>query len=345
MAFLDLLPCLLSLFPLFLSLGRAASLPPNLVSFDESSIRDSTFPNGTLLGAVDPTKFQMQTNYPVDVKLPPTSILMTAVDTMVKVAILDWDGRMAPTIFAIDDPKYSQVEFFISAPNPDAQIQNAYAVLGIFLVMNEKLSSPLTGFRASVHRFYYNEQLVGFLAVRKRQGDSTNTNSEVSEHSSDGKTGNVDAGVNDVSTASISAPAWQDPRLEVTMVPGPDAFTIYEVFYSVYALIRQVAIGAARMPTWAPVADFTVTISAPPIITPGNPITASFGSVGSRTRTNPPYFEPKWLIKALGQLPQRMLDSRKFLDVVQMGIKVDGIFVGKGYIVRQQRSEAAVATS
>ncbi|KAL8650006.1 MAG: hypothetical protein Q9226_005325 [Calogaya cf. arnoldii] len=345
MAFLNHLPYLLSFFPLFLSLGRAASLPPSLIPFDESSIRDSSFPNGTVFGAIDPAKFQMQTNYPVDAKLPATSILMTAVDTMVEVAILDWNGQMPPTAFAIDDPKYSQVEFFISAPTPDAQIQNAYAVLGIFLVMNEKLSSPLTRFRASFHRFYYNRQLVCSLEVRKRQGGSTNTNSEVSEHSSDGKTGDVDAEVNDVTTASISAPAWQDPRLEVTIVPGPDAFTIYEAFYSVYALIREVAIGAAQFPTWAPVTDFTVTISTPPITTPGNPITASFGSVGSRTRGNPPYFESKWLIKALGQLPGRMLDSRRFLDVVQMGIKVDGIFVGKGYIVRQRRSEAAVATS
>ncbi|KAI4270131.1 MAG: hypothetical protein LQ337_006873 [Flavoplaca oasis] len=305
--------------------------PPKPVINTPFSIRDN-HANGTLLNAIDPTKLDVRSVYS-DTKLPPTSILMTAVDTMVKVAMENWEGRMASTVFVIDDPKYSQVQFVIRAPNPGAQIPNAYAVLGTFLVMNGILSDPLTRFRSSFHRLYYSAQLVGSIEVRSSVAER-GPGPELSKSPDDGDN-ELPMGAN---IANLSAPAWQDPRLQVSIARGPDTFTIYEIFYATYSLMRQVALNAAVQPRDAPLRDFTVTVDAPPITTRNYPIAASFRNAGNPPRTAriPPYFQPKWLIKALGQLPQKSLDSRNFKDVVRMGITVDGVMVGEGYVVRKQ---------
>ncbi|KAL8953304.1 MAG: hypothetical protein Q9222_000828 [Ikaeria aurantiellina] len=301
---------------LSLSLCSALSVSPGLAintPFNASSIQDD-FLNTTLLGAIDPNAFDIDSRYGA-AQLRPTSLLMTAVDTMVEVALGGWEGRMAPTTFVIDDPRYSHVDIVIRGSNSDGRIQNAYAVLGMFLVMNAKLSSPLRNFRASWHRLYYREQLVGTIEMKPHASLPV---------------------VNGPTTAKLSGPAWQDPRLEVSIARGLDTFVIYEVFYAVFALIRQVALYAAIEPRNTPLRDFTITIGAPPITT--QPLAASFRNVGNppRTARNPPFFQHRWLIKALGQLPQKMLASGNFKDIVSIGITVDNVRVGEGYLVRKQ---------
>lgn len=327
----------------FLAPMRAAviSTTPNLSNpLNISSVLDS-LPNGTRLGAIDPTKFEIRPRYH-DTKLPPTSILMTAVDTMVQLALDDWESPIRQHIFVIDDPRYSQVEIFISAPDPQrGTMPRAFAILGLFEIMNSILYDPTQRMRGSITSFFYNRQDVGFLEVRARRARRPDQQSVSSPATTTTTDNNATT-----TTTTLSAPAWQDRRLELAITQGLNTFTIYEAFYAVYALIRQTAIYAAANPRNAPVRDFSFKINAPPITAAGHPIAFSVRSLGNppRTARTPPWFEYKWLVKALGQLPQHMLDRRNFNDVIDMKVKVDGVWVGEGYLVRRGYGSAA-ATS
>lgn len=339
---LHYLACLLPLSSFLLPITEAViGTSPSLVapaSLNANSLR-KLLPNTTFLSAIDPTKIEIRSRYH-DIKLPPTSVLMTAVDTMVKLALENWDDGMDPKVFAIDSPRYSDVEILISPPGLRGKIPISFAILGLFEVMNSILSDPTQRFKQSVTSIFYNTRDVGFLEVRKRgwRPDTISKDFDKAYISSVDKPNG---------TMNLAAPAWEDPHLEVQITHGSDALTIYEAFYSVYAMIRQTALNASKLPLRASLIDFSVNINAPPITTLYHPIMSSFKNHDNPARTarNPPYFQPKWLIKALGRLPQTMLDTRSFRVINWMTIKVDGVPVGDGFLLRQGRSLGAIATS
>ena len=50
-----------------------------------------------------------------------------------------------------------------------------------------------------------------------------------------------------------------------------------------------------------------------------------------RRRTRPPFFEYRWLIESLRQLPAFLLQQGRFAEI-SMGIVVDGVHVGNGLL-------------
>ena len=332
-----LLPLSSYLLPALRATAAVVSTPPTVI--DNSALNASSLPallgNNSLVGAIDPTKFQIGSRY-LETKLPATPVLMTAVDIMVRLSLQDWDSRFSKRAFFMDLPRFSQVEIFFSPPDPRGELKIAFAILGLFEVMNSVLTDPTQRFKESTHSLFYNNRDVGFIEIRKK-GRRPDPSLELDDEKSSSKRETN-------ATTALAAPAWEDPHLEVNIIRGHETLTIYEVFYAVYALLRTTALETAKLPPNTPMRAITFGVDAPPITTRNHPISASFKSYDHppRTASNPPYFQPKWLLKALGRLPLTMMETRDFKEIYDMTMQVDGVKVGTGYIVRKQTAVGGV---
>ncbi len=335
---------LLCIYSSLLSFDAVAiSIPhdPTIVT----TLNANSFPdlstNLTNLGAIDPKKLSLVIKVGDD-KLAPTATLMNAVDVMVQLALMDIDGRMPQTAFRLDIPKYSQVEILISpiSTAPGATMSPGIGTLGLFDIIRWMLTDPTQRFK-SVHAYLsYQNREVGTMEIRKPLSASSASPSD----QTDGAAPRVltISNATHLSSTMLTAPAWVDPHLQVSNVQGLDSFTIYEMFFMVLSFIREISPSKRT----SRVVDFAIIIDAPPITTAGLPIAISFKNSGSppRTAANPPYFKVEWLIKAFGQLPQYMFDHANFREVVSMGIKVDGVQVGEGYVVRKRTGQSGLLT-
>lgn len=348
-----LLPLSSILFPV-----KAAVLSSSISSTASPSINANSFlelaPNVTSLGAIDPAKFQIGTDYG-ERTLPATSVLMNAVDVMVQLALQDWDSQMGRKTFKLGIAKYSQIEIYISPWDnaAGATLRSGFAVLGLFEVILHILTDPTRRFKSVQSTFFYDGSRVGWLMIRHTTGMSSVSASNVTTAipptfptfvEAAQKLDNTDPLVTMVGATALSAPAWEDSHLKVNYIQDLDSFTIYEIFFTVIAWIREMAVPNRN----SRVIDFTTRIDTPPITAAGQPITMSFKNHDNPPRTagNPPYFQWEWLIKAFGHLPLYMLDNRNFREVVHMALEVDRVPVGEGYIVRQRAGlELVGATS
>ena len=342
-----ILPNLACLLPLssYSLLVTAAVPSARPIVVDNAAFSVSSPPdllgNNSLADTIDPTNIQISSRY-LETRLPATQVLMTAVDVMVRLALQDWDSKFSKEAFFMDLPRFSQVEFFFSPPDPRGQLEISFAVLGLFGAMNSVLTDPARRFRESSHSIFYNRRDVGFIEIRMKGRPDLPLNLG-------GQQASRMHGANASRTLdrALSAPAWEDSHLKVNLVRGYEIFTIYELFYSAYALIKTTAILAARQSRNARMADFSDSVDAPPITRRNHPIVASFRSydMPPRTPSNPPYFQAKWLIKALGRLPRTIMETRDFKEIYDMTMEVDGVKVGNGYIVRKQTTMDGVDTT
>ncbi len=325
----------------FTAVVLSIPLDPTIVT----SLNATSFPdfstNLTNLGAIDPKKFSLVIKVGDD-KLAPTATLMNAVDVMVQLALMDIEGRMPETAFRLDIAKYSQAEILISpiSTTPGATMPPGIGILGLFDIIRWMLTDPMHRFK-SVHAYLsYQGREVGTMEIRKPLSASSASPSDLSDRTAPHVL--TISNATQLPSTMLTAPAWVDPHLQVTNIQDLDSFTIYEMFFIVLSFIREISPNKRT----ARVVDFTISIDAPPITTAGQPIAVSFRSIGSppRTAANPPYFQIEWLIKAFGQLPQYMFDHANFREVVFMGIKVDGVRVGEGYVVRKRTGQSGVLT-
>ena len=313
-------------------------------SANPKGLNASTFLDGyrdnTRLGAINPLAFETRC-YFGSINLPTHSILVDALDAMVELALLDWEGHMGPKTFRSPIVHYAQIEISISPADrsPGATMHPAYAVLGLFDLVLEILSDPRRRSRSAESEFLYNGHFVGKLILRRSVASpSSEFTSEalLSPYptllSAKPNVSHDSAIAGDASTDVLSYPAWADPRLKVSMLQGNDRLTTSEIFFAVLEMLVK----CAPHPSFYLVQDFDVVIDTPPITTAHRPIFATFAGLRGRFST-PPYFQWEWLVKSLGQLPIFMLEKRDFRDAIRVGVRVDGIRVGEGQIVRQSR--------
>lgn len=328
---------LLALSPFLLSINAAVLVTPAksslVTAFNTTSLFSSPL-NTSILGAIDPEKFQAMTAYG-DISLPPTSVLMNAVNALVELALQGWEDRIDARTFRLDEQRYSDIEIHIS-PSYDIAgpvLKSGFAVLGLFEVMLQIVSNPAQRFKSINSIFLYDGQEVGQLKVNRTLAatlPSTSTLSALSQN----QRGTSDGLLIPSSNTTLSAPAWSDPRLSVSLVRGFQTLTIYEVFYGVFFLLREMAPHASS----DQVKDFSLLVNLFPVTAAVHSLDVSFDSSGNppRTAADPPFFQWEWLIKAIGQLPKTMLDARDLRDIFHFGLKVDGVPVGRGWMLRQQ---------
>lgn len=339
LSFLLLLSCLL----VFLNaavLGMPV-VPLNLTNFNISSFLDlPPDQNTSHVSTIQPSKFSTNTYFGT-LALPTYPTLMTAVDAMVQIALLDWESQTGPKKFQIPIARYAQIEIFIGPMDrrPDATMHNGFAALGLFDLMVKILSDPDYKCRSAQSIFLYDGREVGMLILRMKYASSVasaaeeyTANSSIAssiEPQRDSQTPDH-AGVGDIH--DLSAPAWLDRRLKVSISRGVNELNLYEVFFGVYLLLLK----SARQPINSLVPEVGFVLNRPPITTAGQPIAISFHGVG-RTAANPPYFQWKWMIKAVAQLPYSMIEERNFRELGRIRLRVHDIEVGVGQIVRLRR--------
>lgn len=301
--------------------------------------------NSTFLGAIDKAKFQIAANYG-QLALPATSVLMTAMDVMVQLALMEWNGRIRSRTFRIDIPRYSNVEIFISPwdPAPDATLKTGLAVYGLFQVMDHMLSDPTHRFKSVQSILFYDNHEVGWLMIRRTAPRVALSAQEIAnETTTIGLTyeratqslDKLEAPISNLGTTMLGAPAWVDSRLKILYSRGTDVFTINEMFFAAMVVIVKIAVNDRT----ARVRDFTAIIDTPPITKAAQPMAISIQNKDNppRTTVKPPLFQWEWLVKAIGRIPQYMLDSGNFRDVTGMLFQVDGETVGGGLVERRSK--------
>ena len=345
--------CALALNFFFLPSSAAAriqSLNPPTHSLSSISFSDLV-PNSTSLGAINPAKFQIGMRYHNSITLPPTSVLMNAVDVMVQLSLRDFESPMTRKVFALDTPRYSNIEIIIRpwAEASTATMLSGFAVLGLYDVIQSILSDPKQRFREIFSNFVYDGVDVGWLRIKQRTSSIASSNpynnssfstaqptlppSSKPARSPNG-IGNLAQTTNET---SLSTAAWDDPHLDVTVTQGRAILTVYELFLAVLTFISELALS----PRTSHVQDFTMTIIKPPITATGQHIVIAFKN--RRTGASQPYLQVEWLIKAFGRLPQYMLARGAFRDVRSMAVRVDGVEVGAGYMVKEQAGAGSPA--
>ena len=325
---------------------------PAIVNLRNASSFPEFSTNLTNLGAFDPRKFLMVVKMGDD-KIAPAATLMNAVDAMVQLSLMDTNGQLPRTTFRLDIPKYSQVEIVVGpiSTAPGATLPPGIAVLGLFKIILYILTDPTKRFK-SIHSYLsYERREVGTLEIRRLLSSSlASLSNETDETASGTQTTfqathllNTTADLSTLSQIPLTAPAWQDPHLDVSIVQGLDTFTIYEAFFAVLAFIHEISVNRRT----TRVQPGEITIDTPPITVAGQPITISWKSASTPpgTAANPPYFQLEWLIKGFGQLPQYMIEHASFRDVLFMGLKVDGVQVGECYMVRKQGGRGSLDTT
>ena len=338
----------------FLLPTSAATLSQRLISpaHSLSSISFSDLvPNSTSLTAINPAKFQIGMRYHKSITLPPTSVLMNVVDVMVQLALQDFESPMTRKVFALDTPRYSNVEIIIRPWNEasSATMLSGFAVLGLYDVIQSILSDPKQRFREIFSNFVYDGVDVGWLRIKRRTEPIASSNPRNDSSFStaqpalppSSQTARSPNGIGELPQTTnetyLSTAAWDDPHLDVTVTQGRAILTVYELFLAVLTFISELALS----PRTSHVQDFTMTIIKPPITATGQHIVIAFKN--RRTAAHQPYLQVEWLIKAFGRLPQYMLARGAFRDVRSMAVRVDGVEVGTGYMVKEQAAAGSPA--
>ena len=275
---------------------------------------------------------------------------MNAVDAMVQLALQDFESQTARKIFVLDIPRYANVEITVGPWDeaPAATMPAGFAVLGLYQAMLSTLREPTRRFRHVEATLVYDNVKVGRLWIWTRTGpaylpglDNSSLSESTSPTSSDAakSLNGTEYPVETANTRSLPTAAWNDPRLRVTIIHGLETFTVNELFFAVLTFMNVEAV----KPRTSRVGGFTIFVDEPPITTAGQPIAIAFKELGNPPRTpeHPPYLQREWLIKAVGGLPAQMLGSGVFKDVISMAVKVDGVQVGCGYMVRKQGPDLA----
>lgn len=151
--------------------GAALTKPLNPVALSSGapSLFSDVAPNSTYLGAIDETKFRTNIDYG-STTLPPTSILMNAVDTMVQLALEDFESQMTRKVLVLEIPRYSNIAITISPwdKTPGTTMKTGFAVLGLYQVMLVTIREPTQRFRTVESTLLYNGVKVGRLWIWKR---------------------------------------------------------------------------------------------------------------------------------------------------------------------------------
>ena len=350
-SFQNPLYCVLALTSFFLLTNAAPltqSLNPPANSLEPISF-SNIVPNLTSLGAIDPAKFHIGIRYHKSITLPPTSVLMNAVDVMVQLALQDFESPMTRKVFALDTSRYSNVEIIIRPWDEasTATMLSGFAVLGLYDVIQSILSDPTQRFKEIFSNFVYDGVDVGWLRIKRRTVSTASLNRTNSSFSIEQPTlpqssksarsplSATEPLARTANETALSTAAWDDPHLAVAITPGRVTFTVYELFLAVLTFISELALRART----GHVQHLSMTIIKPPITAAGQHIVIAFKN--RRSAASPPYLQVEWLIKAFGRLPLYMLSRGAFRDVRSMAVGVDGVEVGEGYMVKEQTNSVA----
>lgn len=300
-----------TLFLLLLSIQltstRAATIgTPTSINLDNVEI---ALPNRTTLQAEPPPNFSVVPTFNGP-RLDATSCLLVSVHAMVSLALRSFQGDIQEQTFMLKSSPNVGIQ--ILAEEPGGTIPTSMAVFGFakafrYLALHRHFQSV---------RFHLmiDDNVYGFIdflkltpppassAVAIRGPSPTSTPAELPYLFNQTAASTQEAG-----EMTDNVDATNEGKLKVAFQLEGLAMPIYPVFWSVVAVLEQLAVLSAE----DPMSDQIIRV--PDMAT-------KFGWENRwnppRTAADPPYFQAKWMIKALGLIPKYMLSKGKFGELV-----------------------------
>ena len=306
----------LLLLSLAATIASAAIVPPS-----NGIHQASIFPNDTSaprIATVDP---RFTTTYePGQVRLSATSTLMNAVNAMMELAL----ENFTEPIFARDyqSPGYPEVVIVPVRLTPGNRVVARFLLWGIWEGIRWMISHQT--FQDLVIGGYWDGILMCRIRIKRGPGalgiarnNSTLGLTAGSEKISiDNATVEATQGV---SMVDIRNPL-NDQHLTVSVIGVGEALGITEVFIAIFAALEYMA----HFPSTDEVVGFQISPDHEDTII----------GIVEHTLTppvRPPFLEYQWVILSIGQIPEYMLQQRRFTEVI-IEIAVDGVPLGEGFI-------------
>ena len=262
-----------------------------------------------------------------------TSLMMTFVNEMAKIALMDWNGQIG-SFRSTAVPEYSDVVIFLTVKRPAQTIQTKIAVWGLFSTFTNTVIA--NRFKACDVDLYWDDVQIARIRVRPKPATSQSTIGEQGSQnqslaqvlptlpSLDDLSRNLTNGHSNLTndTSILTEPVFD---IDCQYPEGAKTLTDIEVFATVLSVLKTIApvpktdLVDAAFETGMLTIDARVQFQGPEDI-PWHP-------------PGPPYYQYQWVVRALHAMPTYMLDQGRFAELAVL-IIVDGRHLGVGQILK-----------
>ena len=275
------------------------------------------------------------------IPLSRTSLMMTFVNEMSKLASLDWN-RQVGSFRSTAVQGYSDVAMFLNVRSPAQTIQTKIAVWGMFSTFSNTVMG--NRFKACNIDLYWDDVKIARIRVRPNPttsqstiGEQNGQNQSLSQElpalpSLYNSVGNLTDEPSDLTndTSILTQPAF-----EAVCHYIEDAKTLNdtEVFATIIGTLKNIApipktsLVEEAFETGMRTVDAKVQFEGPEGIPPHPP--------------GPPYYQYQWVIRALHAMPRYMLDHGRLAEL-GVSIVVDGRQLGFGQLLKGEVGPARV---
>ncbi|CAD6582340.1 MAG: hypothetical protein ASARMPREDX12_005878 [Alectoria sarmentosa] len=314
------------------------SLPLNLSDL-YSSVTNTASSLGDGVGVgIDP---RFSVNYELGgIPLRPIACLMNAVNAMTNLALQDFDGIVRPIVVWL--PDYPDVVIRSDAATLfPGTMPIRYILWGVWSFALFVMSNNL--FQTMLMTLGFDGVVVGYLRVEKPDlqilglaGGSDDNSAESLKRRSDVALPAIPLSASKTlanftmisNSTSLSLTNTTTPSnagdLHVFFKLIGHSITDEELFIPILAGLAYVA----HFPSTSPVVGFRLRPA-------GSDTWIEFRDIGTRPRSEAPFFEWQWIAKALGELPGHMAPLGVWREAIIV-MQVDGISVGDGWIRKGQ---------
>lgn len=297
-----------------LTIAAAVLIPPS-----NEIHQGSILPNNTSLpriGAIDP---RFTTDYhPGQTRLSATSSLMNAVQAMMELALENFTAPILARNY--QDASYPEVMIVPTRSAVGYRVEARFLLWGIWEGIMWMIDHG--SFRDLVIDAYWDDVLMCGIWIKRGEGAASIAGS----NGTLGLTARLEKIPiqNATATQGVSMVDVEDPlndrHLRVAVTAVGESLRIKELFVAIFAVLEYLA----HFPNTDEVVSFQIS--------PDNEDTTIGMVEGTITPPIRPLFlEYQWVILSLGQIPEYMLQQRRFTEVV-IEISVDGVPLGEGFI-------------
>lgn len=273
------------------------------------------------------------------------SLMMTFVNEMSKLALLDWNGQVG-SFRSTAFPGYSDVAIFLNVKPPMQTIQTRIAVWGMFSAFTNIVIA--NRFKACDVDLYWADVKVARIRIRPHPA-TTSSQSTVGEQGSrnqslvqmlptlpsldddDDAISNLANGSPDLTngTSTLTEPVFE---ADCDYLEDARTLTDTEVFATVFSVLRNLA----PVPK-TNIVDESFEIGMRTI---GAKIQfQGLGEIPSHPQ-GPPYYQYQWVIRAVLAMPIYMLHQQRFAELGVL-IIVDGRHLGRGQILKGEMMDSS----
>ena len=261
-----------------------------------------------------------------DPPLAQNSFLMTAVNEMSKLSLLDWNGRVA-SFRSERIPGYTDVSIVIRTVPPAQEILTRVAVWGLYAAIDDMRINGR--FAASEFYLYWDGSIVGVLRFKAAATSQSRSGGQGDESESEDlilpTLPSVASSIQDRMADSLPSPdtsrRLNDPVFVADghYVPQAQSLTFEEVLLPIICALRDIAAVPKASSLDAKFLVQPVGIDSKVLFGGQN-----YGPITSRNT-----YQYKWAIRTLRAMPIFFLTNNRFAEMY-INIIVDGVYLGVG---------------